>query len=471
MAAKIFISYRRDDSAGHAGRVHDRLEREFGRDLLFMDVDAIPLGVNFVKVLEDQVTNCDVLLAIIGPGWLDARDDDGKRRLDNPHDYIRIEIAVALKREIPVIPILLEGVRLPKAHQLPDNLKDLVLRNGLDVRHASFHNDMDRLVRGLRGRESAQQPTPATPTVVDRMHAEGRVKFDARIVHGALEGWFLPGNGKVEWFQDCEGGPEMVVIPAGSFVMGSPEEEPQRKTLESPQHNVTIAKPFAIARCAVTRAQFTAFVNSAGHKTESGAVVWKGSKWKDDPKASWCDPRFAQDDNHPVVCVSWNDVKAYVAWLSSQTHCDYRLPTEAEWEYCCRAGSTSPFWWGSSIAPTQANYDGKFVYEGGGSKGEWRQATVAVNQFAANPWGLYQVHGNVWEWCEDVWHWDYNGAPADGSAWLEGGKADPSGRVVRGGSWINNPPEDFRSASRQRAAPNGRSIDLGFRVGRTLLLP
>ena len=103
MAAKIFISYRRDDSAGHAGRVHDRLEREFGRDLLFMDVDAIPLGFNFVKVLEDQVTKCDVLLAIIGPGWLDARDDDGNRRLDNPHDYIRIEIAAALKRDIPVI--------------------------------------------------------------------------------------------------------------------------------------------------------------------------------------------------------------------------------------------------------------------------------------------------------------------------------------------------------------------------------
>jgi hypothetical protein len=103
MAAKIFISYRRDDSAGHAGRVHDRLEREFGRDLLFMDVDAIPFGVNFVKVLEEEVAKCDELLAIIGPGWLDARDEDGNRRLENPHDYIRIEIAAALKRDIPVI--------------------------------------------------------------------------------------------------------------------------------------------------------------------------------------------------------------------------------------------------------------------------------------------------------------------------------------------------------------------------------
>jgi formylglycine-generating enzyme required for sulfatase activity len=157
-----------------------------------------------------------------------------------------------------------------------------------------------------------------------------------------------------------------------------------------------------------------------------------------------------------------------VAWLSSQTHCDYRLPTEAEWEYCCRSGSTSPFWWGSSIAPTQANYDGNYVYEGGGSRGEWRQATVPVNQFAANPWGLYQVHGNVWEWCEDSWHDDYNGAPANGSVWLKGAEADR--RVVRGGSW-NYFPGSLRSANRGGNTPDVRYDNLGFRVGRTLLPP
>jgi hypothetical protein len=141
MSAKVFISYRRDDSAGHAGRVHDRLERELGRDLLFMDVDAILLGANFVKVLGEEVAKCDVLLAIIGPGWLDARDEDGHRRLDNPHDYVRIEIAAALKRDIRVIPILLEGTPVPRAERLPEDLKDLALRNGLNVRHGSFHSD------------------------------------------------------------------------------------------------------------------------------------------------------------------------------------------------------------------------------------------------------------------------------------------------------------------------------------------
>ena len=120
MAGKVFISYRRDDSAGHAGRVHDRLQREFGRDLLFMDVDSIPLGTNFVKVLGEEVAKCDALLAMIGPGWLDARDENGNRRLENPDDFVRIEIGTALKRGIPVIPILLEGTRVPKADQLPD---------------------------------------------------------------------------------------------------------------------------------------------------------------------------------------------------------------------------------------------------------------------------------------------------------------------------------------------------------------
>ena len=124
--------------------------REFGSDLLFMDVDAIPLGANFVKVISEEVAKCDALLAVIGQGWLDARDANGKRRLDNGDDFVRIEIGTALKRGIPVIPILLDGTRIPKADQLPDDLKELALRNGLDVRHASFSQDMERLIRALK---------------------------------------------------------------------------------------------------------------------------------------------------------------------------------------------------------------------------------------------------------------------------------------------------------------------------------
>ncbi len=150
MVERIFISYRRDDSAGHAGRVFDRLRTDFKESVLFMDVDAIPLGANFARVLEEEVGRCSVLLAIIGPRWLEAMDEHGERRLDNPNDFVRVEIAAALARDIPVIPILLDGARIPKPSVLPADLAELSQRNGLDVRHASFHADMDKLVRGLR---------------------------------------------------------------------------------------------------------------------------------------------------------------------------------------------------------------------------------------------------------------------------------------------------------------------------------
>jgi hypothetical protein len=151
MAAKVFISYRRGDSAGYAGRVRDRLERELGHDLLFMDVDAIPLGTNFPKILHQEVAKCGKLLAVIGPNWLDARDEQGNRRLNDANDFVRIEIAAALQRDIPVIPILLDGATIPQADQLPEDLKELASRNGMDIRHASFHDDMNRLIRGLKG--------------------------------------------------------------------------------------------------------------------------------------------------------------------------------------------------------------------------------------------------------------------------------------------------------------------------------
>jgi hypothetical protein len=150
MTAQVFVCYRRDDSAAFAGRVQDRLAQEFGRDLLFMDVDAIPLGVNFVTALHEAVAKCEVLLAVIGPNWLEARDDAGTRRLDDPNDFVRIEIGAALQRSIPVIPILLEGAKVPKANQLPEDLKELAMRNWLEVHHASFHSDLDKLVRGLK---------------------------------------------------------------------------------------------------------------------------------------------------------------------------------------------------------------------------------------------------------------------------------------------------------------------------------
>jgi TIR domain len=135
---------------GYAGRIQDRLAQALGSDVLFMDVDAIPLGANFVRVLHDEVAKCEVLLAVIGRNWLDARDEHGDRRLDNPNDFVRVEIEAALQRNIPVVPILVDGARIPDARQLPKELEELSLRNGIDVRLASFHNDVSRLIHGLK---------------------------------------------------------------------------------------------------------------------------------------------------------------------------------------------------------------------------------------------------------------------------------------------------------------------------------
>ncbi len=261
--------------------------------------------------------------------------------------------------------------------------------------------------------------------------------------------WIVPGSGEVFW--DIDGGPEMVVVPAGKFMMGSPADEPERARSEGPQHEVIFAGAFAVGRHAVTRGQFAAFVNATGHKTTD----------------RWRDPGFRQDDSHPVIRISWDDAKAYAAWLAKITGRPYRLLTEAEWEYVARAGTTTPFWWGSSITPEQANYDGNYVYAGGGSKGEFRGRTVPVGSFDPNPWGLYNVHGNVWEWCEDAWHNTYQGAPTDGSAWISvtASSRQHSRRVVRGGSWSRD-PEFLRSALRVKDSDVNYSF--GCRLARTL---
>ena len=266
-------------------------------------------------------------------------------------------------------------------------------------------------------------------------------------------------------FKDCPDCPEMVVVPAGSFVMGSPESEPERESSESPQHTVRIGKPFAVGRFAVTRAEFTAFVTDTGHKTEGGCHASTTVGWKRHKGRSWRSPGLAQDDGHPVVCVNWDDAQTFVAWLSKKTGKPYRLLSEAEREYVARAGTTTAFWWGSTISASEANYDGSPAY-GSGSEGGSRQTTAPARSFRANPWGLYNMHGNVWEWVEDCWHDSYQDGPTDGSAWTTG---DCDHRVLRGGSWVDGPGL-LRAASRFRYPPDYRDFDAGFRVARTLIL-
>ena len=269
-------------------------------------------------------------------------------------------------------------------------------------------------------------------------------------------------------FQDCDVCPRMVIVSPGTFLMGSPATEKERQDDEGPQHQVTISNPFAVGKYEVTREQFEEFVEATGHDASSSGcwTYLEGDLWQLRQQHSWRKPGFSQSNDHPVVCVNWHDAQAYVSWLSRKTGEQYRLLSESEWEYVARAGTTGPFHFGSTISTNQANYRGNYTY-GDGPKGIYRNKTVSVGSFAANRFGLHDVHGNVWEWVEDCWHETYHGAPLDGSAWVTGGDCDL--RVLRGGSWVNRPMY-LRSAFHGGEEAGIRSDEFGLRVARTLIL-
>jgi formylglycine-generating enzyme required for sulfatase activity len=226
---------------------------------------------------------------------------------------------------------------------------------------------------------------------------------------------------------------EMAPIPGGAFIMGAPPGEPDSRDSERPQHRVTVP-PFRMGRYAVTIAQWQALMG-------------------DLPEGIYrLDPRFAAGERQPVVRASWNDADAFCRQLSARTGRPYRLPAEAEWEYACRAGTTTPFWFGTTVDPDVVN-----------CAAAGHSLTVPVGSLgAANPFGLFDMHGNVWEWCDDRWNSSYEGAPADGSAWRVG--ADARTRVLRGGYWAS-PAALCRAAARSFAGDlTARSRQFGFRI-------
>ena len=266
----------------------------------------------------------------------------------------------------------------------------------------------------------------------------------------------------------------MVVIPKGAFTMGSPANEPDRNSDEGPQRRVSIAR-FALGRTEVTRGEFRQFVEATGHQGKR-CYAYKGGTdfgWVDD--ADWAAPGFDQTDAHPAVCVSWQDAKAYLKWLNSQVEgAPYRLPSEAEWEYAARAGTTSAYQWGQDKNGGCAMANGldqtakqRFPDWAVSTCDDGHLFTAPASSYDANRFNLNDMIGNVWEWTEDCWHGDYTNAPTDGSAWMEGNGRDCSGAVVRGGSWYDD-PDWLRSAIRVRLYRGFRDLNAGFRVSRTL---
>ena len=233
---------------------------------------------------------------------------------------------------------------------------------------------------------------------------------------------------------------ELIKVPSGTFIMGSPKNEEKHYEDEDPQHEVTV-KSFFMGKYPVTQAEWKVVATLAQINR------------KLDPA-----PSYFKGDNRPVESISWYDAVEFCDRLSKETGKLYRLPSEAEWEYACRAGTTTPFSFGERITTDIVNYD---------DMDNCRRKTTRVDMFPSNAFGLHDMHGNVWEWCADTWHDNYDGAPNDGSAWINKEQNDnennPQSHVVRGGSWINN-PRFCRSACRNYDGPDLRSDSVGFRV-------
>ena len=371
-------------------------------------------------------------------------------------DYSRqAHIEKGLLLEGKHLNVLVSGMGYPR-------FDEVVSRNKADARSVGLQGLGDWLARkegydgalcqwvevvwsqslGLKGRKvsystgagkSASAPSKAREA--GRKAGHRRVEDDAQKPLRYREGKTAPKRA-VEVFRDTlrsgGQGPEMVVLPTGRFRMG--DLDGSGDDSERPVRTVTISRPIAMGKYPVTFEEYDRFVSATDAYRPDDRGWGRGTR--------------------PVIDVSQEDAKAYAAWLSEQTGKRYRLPSEAEWEYAARAGTTTQYSWGDDIGRNRANYDGC------GSKWDNKQ-TAPVGSFEANPFGLYDMHGNVEEWMEDYWHDNYEGAPSDGSAWTTGG--DKLLAVLRGGSW-NSYPQWLRSAFRRRNWPSFRFFGLGFRL-------
>jgi formylglycine-generating enzyme required for sulfatase activity len=413
--AKIFLSYRRQDSAGVAGRIYDRLCDRFGDDAVFFDMDSIPFGVDFREHIASAVDQCAVLLAVIGPHW--AGEAGVPRRIDDPRDFVRIEIESALERDLPVIPILIDRTRMPGEADLPPSLARLAYRNGIEVDQGrDFRHHVDRLIRGIERLLRQTQPQPPSPQPLDEVTNSIGMKLKP--------------------------------IPAGKFLMGSPDSDEDAPGEEKPQHRVRITQPFYLGVYPVTQREYMQVV-------------------KTNPS------HFKGQERRPVESVSWYDVVSFCNALSQKEGLPpfyaitgetvdvpdwngpgYRLPTEAEWEFACRARTRTRYSFGD-----ESEALGESAWYAANSGGQ----THSVGEKKPNAFGLYDMHGNVWDWCWDGWDARYYQQSPVNDPLGAAGKA--SDRVIRGGSWSSDPCF-ARSAFRFRNWRESRNYFLGFRLAR-----
>ena len=547
MAGKIFINYRRGLNRKDAQHLFTQLLLHFPRHRLFIDQKGLDNVPDWLHELERRVAGSAIMLALIGPGWADVRNESGSRRIDDRHDIVRFEIGEAIRRGIPVIPVRIDDAPMPSVAELPQDLWLMTRPQANPLRTDSFEADAETIAKRIKATLSKPickpklalalagaaalvagiaagpwlqsalgvlKPPPALLTALEKARAEFKAAQDALSAemrrHGAAKAQaealttkleetqrnlnemrlaleaaqnrtgeaeaalaalrtqpgYAPAKGSGgpasktaarplaaeeaatlaqspgQVFRECENCPQMVVVPAGSFTMGSLVREPERSGDEGPQRPVTIGKPFAAGMFPVTFGEWAVCADEGGCK---GNRVPSDENWG--------------RSERPAVNVSWNNAKEYISWLNWKTNGGhYRLLSEAEWEYAARAGTTSRFSWGDGLGEGNANC--------AGCSSQWdKKQTAPVTSFAPNRFGLFGMHGNVWHWTEDCWHQSYDGAPAEGVAWVT---ENCSGRAARGGSWSST-PKNIRSAARNSVSASYSDSEFGFRVARTLV--
>ncbi len=442
--ADIFLSYSSQDRERIAPLIQSLEQQGWS---VWWD-RRIPPGKTYDQVIEQALDEARCVVVV----WSQSSVQS---------EWVKVEADEGMNRRI-LVPVLIEEARIPLAFRRIQAAR-LVGWQGESSDH-ELESLFDAISAILDKPEPAeettrqsghiyevlvQSPESAAEEVAQKpqVNKTSEPSFEFDVVTVDAQGNVMERRkGRARYFiEDLGDGVklEMVEIPGGEFVMGSPDVEDDRLDCEGPQHWVKVS-PFLMGKYQVTQAQWRAVTNLPKVKTDLKP-----------------DPSYFKGDNLPIEQVSWNDAIEFCARLARKTNRNYRLPSEAEWEYAARAGTTTPFAFGESIMPEIVNYRGNHPYAVA-PKGEYRGETVEVGSLGvANAWGLYDMHGNVYEWCEDVWHDSYNGAPTDGSAWLS--DEDPSRRILRGGS-CNYSARSCRSAYRITIDVFDIDLNVGFRV-------
>ncbi|MFG6104904.1 SUMF1/EgtB/PvdO family nonheme iron enzyme [Leptothoe sp. EHU-05/26/07-4] len=424
---RIFLAHASEDKEAVTD-LYQRL-KESGFQPWLDKVDLLP-GQSWRSEIPKAIKTSDVFIACLS------------QKSCQKQGYIQREFKMALNEiaerppgQIFLIPVRLDDCRIPALRQEEYGIS-LTDYQWVDL----FESDgYERLVQGIEtgfadvlARTGAAEST-LSPFSFEVVTVDSKGTINSREERTAE--YYREELSNVVYL-------DLVKIPGGRFWMGAPDNEVDRMERECPQHRVTVPD-FYMGKYPVTQAQ------------------WRAVSLLDDVGIPLKpDPSNFKGDNRPVECVSWYEAIEFCKRLCVHTGQEYRLPSEAEWEYACRAGTISPFHFGSTITSDLANYAASNVY-GSGPKGEYRQQTTKVGSFFPNRFGFYDMHGNVWEWCQDHWHSNYDGAPTDGSALTEGGNS--SLRALRGGSWCYY-PRICRSASRILNGPDLALSIIGFRV-------